>query len=118
MSKITGNVKEINWVTSWQYKCINRECPICRSELEINSNNQVSIGTCGHGFHSKCLDDWYKQMNKKSCPVCNKHWVPSRYIKSKPLDKKYENNWIQYNNSVIGHINNDAWDFENNETQV
>jgi hypothetical protein len=77
MSKITGNVKEINWVTSWQYKCINRECPICRSELEIDS--------------------------KKSCPVCNKNWIPYKHTNSKYRpDKKAEMNWIEYNN----HINN------------
>lgn len=81
MSKITGNIKEINWVTSWQYKCINRECPISRTPLEIFSQDEISIGTCGHGFNTKCLNDWYRQMNTKNCPVCNKKWIPTNFVK-------------------------------------
>lgn len=89
MAKITCDVKEIHWVTSWKYSCLNRECPICRTELETESKDCVIIGNCGHGFHSKCISDWHKQMHKKTCPVCNKNWV-SKYSNNLKTKKIYD----------------------------
>ena len=74
MSKIKGTVKEISWVTTWQYSCINRDCPICRSPIELSSSSGICIGTCGHAFHRDCLLEWFKQGNQHKCPVCNKKW--------------------------------------------
>lgn len=79
MSKIKGNIKEINWVTTWQYSCLNRDCPICRTSIELGSTTGVSIGTCGHGYHRDCLVDWFKQgHNQHKCPVCNKKWSENK----------------------------------------
>lgn len=78
MSSIKGNLKEITWVTTWQFKCLNRECPICRSSIEMNIETGISIGCCGHGFHTECLGNWFNQLNchnlSTKCPVCNKPW--------------------------------------------
>jgi len=78
MSKIKGTIKEIHWVTTWQYNCINRDCPICRSPIELSSNSGICIGTCGHGFHRECLLEWFKQGNEHKCPVCNKKWCEKK----------------------------------------
>lgn len=74
MSNIKGKVTDINWVISWKYKCLNSDCPICRTPLEIN--DYISRGTCGHGFHPNCIMQWHQQItnNNKSCPVCSKKW--------------------------------------------
>ncbi|ADO67310.1 hypothetical protein crov277 [Cafeteria roenbergensis virus] len=80
MAKIKGNLKEIKWVTTWQYKCINRDCTICRESIEsIESTKEiVSIGSCGHGFHTNCLNKWFTHNNNSTkCPVCIKNWVES-----------------------------------------
>lgn len=75
MSGLKGTLKEINWVITWQYDCLNRECPICRTSIE--NNKPVLIGACGHAFHHDCLNNWFKQVNtpNKKCPVCNKNWT-------------------------------------------
>ena len=27
---------------------------------------------CGHVYHDKCIDHWFKIKKKKSCPLCRK----------------------------------------------
>lgn len=74
MSKIIGKIKEINWVTSSQYDCLNRDCPICRNSLDEDKKD-VLIGVCGHGYHKKCINNWHNSSDKNTCPVCNKRWL-------------------------------------------
>ena len=100
MSKITGKVKDICWVISWQYDCLNHDCPICRSGIETSKENDLSIGSCGHGFHSKCIDDWFKQYNlgQKKCPVCSNKWVnklpaPVKQYNFKKVINNYDPAW-------------------------
>jgi len=75
---ITSSVVEINWVSKWTYDCINSECPICRFSInESQSLNKISVGECGHGFHTKCLNEWFKQIGHNTntkCTVCLKQW--------------------------------------------
>lgn len=93
MSSIKMNIKQINYVTTWQHSCFNRECPICRTSIDNNVNN-IIIGTCGHGFHSKCIQSWHNQMNhtKNKCPVCNKNWQ----LKLQPVKDIKINNQNNY----------------------
>lgn len=102
MSKITCEIKEIHWVTSWKYTCRNSECPICRTELETATKDNIVIGECGHGFHAKCLSDWHKQTHKKTCPVCNKKWVPAKDNGLKAIEefKQYIKNSNKNNNFI------------------
>lgn len=44
------------------------ECIICL-ELFTKNDNISIINKCGHYYHAKCLDLWFKR--KESCPLCN-----------------------------------------------
>ena len=41
---------------------------------ENNVNNEINIVKleCGHYYHSKCIEDWYKSSINKDCPLCKK----------------------------------------------
>lgn len=41
------------------------ECPICYVSL---SRGETRTTACGHVFHTKCLDAWYRRST--SCPMC------------------------------------------------
>lgn len=45
---------------------IVEECPICLDDL----TDDVTRLACGHEFHSKCIDEWFKK--DRSCPTCRK----------------------------------------------
>jgi hypothetical protein len=44
-------------------------CSICLGELGEGDN--LGALPCGHKhFHKKCIDDWMRISNNKSCPIC------------------------------------------------
>lgn len=75
---ISIKVLDINWVVGSKINCTNTDCPICRNNLETSI---VILGQCGHGFHSKCLDTWFQQVNlgSKKCPLCNQVFKEKQY---------------------------------------
>lgn len=44
-------------------------CPICRECLEC-PKEPVSITSCLHRFHSKCLSQWSNSRSNPFCPMC------------------------------------------------
>lgn len=76
---IKSKIIEVNWVAKWTYKCLNSDCPICRSSINT-SDKKVVLGECGHGFHNDCLKEWFKQTGnyERKCPVCFKIWKENR----------------------------------------
>ena len=42
------------------------ECSICLENYEVGES--ISILSCGHFFHTKCLNEWFKK--KEVCPLC------------------------------------------------
>lgn len=46
-------------------KC-DDECTICLSNY--NDNEQIRIIMCGHYYHKKCIDEWFK--SEFNCPNC------------------------------------------------
>jgi hypothetical protein len=77
-------IKEYKLVCSSIYTCINTECGICRNNLNENSvleehlvSSDVNIGTCGHGFHKICINEWIK--NNNICPICCTKWISKSY---------------------------------------
>ena len=72
MPKIKYEITDINWITSWEYSCLNSECAICRTEL-VSAKSEVQISTCGHGYHKVCIEQWFKQLGlaQKKCPICS-----------------------------------------------
>lgn len=47
----------------------DRRCTIC-TELLQGENTTVTVTSCGHLFHSRCLDQWLETANGRNCPVC------------------------------------------------
>lgn len=44
------------------------ECIICFSKLDIKKE----ILQCGHCFHKKCINNWFKK--QRTCPICRKYY--------------------------------------------
>ena len=100
MPKIKYEITDINWITSWEYSCLNSECAICRTELE-STKSEVQISTCGHGYHKICIEQWFKQLGlvQKKCPICSMDYK----IKNIPYNDINKNITKSYHhlNSII-----------------
>jgi hypothetical protein len=44
------------------------ECSICLGEFE--TEDEISVPTCGHAFHTECLGRWLR--NHRTCALCRK----------------------------------------------
>ena len=44
------------------------KCPICLEEVAL-TDDLIQL-PCNHGFHSKCLETWFRK--KSICPICRK----------------------------------------------
>lgn len=64
-------------------------CSICLEELNNNSRKLK----CSHTFHKECIDNWFKHISERCCPLC-------RQIHSNKFDIKYEK--LTKNNICIG----------------
>ena len=64
----------------------NTECSICKNKLtepsitmcnsqqtNFSSTCTVSLGKCGHAFHTDCINKW--NQNVDTCPIDNSTWV-------------------------------------------
>ena len=62
-------------------------CSICLEEF--NKKSKVSITSCKHVFHYKCIYDWlYKNIKNPKCPNCNHEIL-------KDVDENSESNKIK-----------------------
>jgi hypothetical protein len=68
------------------------KCQICRRSImapsheDINSNNlvsRISIGKCGHAYHSECIKNYCKK--NVSCPIDFTHWTTQKEIEGPTL---------------------------------
>ena len=77
-------INKIKLVNSWVHNLsLNIDCTICRCNLNTNSlynqdkgiESDIIQGTCGHVFHSECINSWVEK--NKHCPICSANWVYS-----------------------------------------
>jgi len=86
-------------VTTWEYDVDNSECTLCHRDLMVpipvtNTNintqtknshpryeNDVSVGTCHHGYHVSCINSWVKSGNN-CCPKCKTPWKTDKNVSS------------------------------------
>jgi hypothetical protein len=73
-------------------------CAICREAMQ-NSSDILSLGPCGHTFHSFCIRMWllsippniYKQQHMHTCPSCRQIANPLPQ-----LSEQQEQNFLRY----------------------
>lgn len=59
-------------------------CTICYSYLsEDMKKPTISCPTCGQKFHGKCIQKWFTQCLKPTCPYCGSPWDEKKREKSK-----------------------------------
>ena len=56
-------------------------CPICLEQYVKGTYKRTLI--CGHTFHKKCVDKWFKT-SPNTCPVCRKYHDPLLINNPKP----------------------------------
>jgi hypothetical protein len=61
-------------------------CTICLDEESIEP---ITLTSCNHGFHTSCLDNWFKT-NNISCPMCRSYLEVPTYIKKENEDTRNE----------------------------
>lgn len=73
-----------NFEKHYNKNSLLKDCAICkRSILEasydtitnnkkIIEENEITIGKCGHMFHSECIDNWLK--TSTTCPIDKVKW--------------------------------------------
>jgi hypothetical protein len=42
------------------------DCPICKESLATGDSKLA----CGHGFHEKCISEWFSHDSNRICPIC------------------------------------------------
>ncbi len=52
---------------------VNDACCICTDEYE--SRQYVRKLQCGHIFHGRCVDQWFRQSDHVNCPVCRRDFT-------------------------------------------
>ena len=76
-------IKQIKMVSLFEYNLSsNKECTICRNNLNTQSiynqdkgtESHVYKGACGHSFHQECISKWI--IKNKICPICSDTWSP------------------------------------------
>jgi hypothetical protein len=79
---------------------LDTQCTICYGE--INKGDQIREISCGHLFHSSCLDEWIQTKGITTlCPFCQtKLFIPKKSEKTL-LKKKSENIVIELDSLLI-----------------
>ena len=91
-------------------------CTICIEKFR-NNKSKVSVTSCGHVFHYKCLSSWLtKNVVNPKCPNCNHNFLLD--IKNEDLVNNNNNNNInvQESNEVV-NINTVTTTNNNNNDQ-
>jgi len=53
------------------------ECVICLNDIRSRPQTKLS---CGHEFHTQCIEDWFRQ--KTECPMCRNFEINSKEFPS------------------------------------
>ncbi|CAM1507849.1 Fc.00g046970.m01.CDS01 [Cosmosporella sp. VM-42] len=54
------------------------------NSLNPSEDDVLTLNTCGHSFHSKCLSSWFL-IERYDCPICRLPYYKSRSRTSRPL---------------------------------
>jgi hypothetical protein len=51
----------------------DEKCAICLENFKVNQYIR-KLPFCSHIYHKKCIDNWLKKDDNKSCPLCKKSY--------------------------------------------
>lgn len=51
----------------------NDICSICCDKYKEGNYKRI-LPNCGHIYHKKCIDKWFKITDNKFCPLCNESY--------------------------------------------
>lgn len=80
-------IKEIKIVGVYEFNLpLNKECTICRNNLNMQSiynqdkgiDSTAQKGKCGHSFHNECINKWV--VRNRICPICSEVWCSSNFF--------------------------------------
>ena len=54
------------------------KCSICLDKYKVGEYKRKL--TCGHKFHKKCIDKWFKYSNDFRCPICRKNHADIKLV--------------------------------------
>ena len=51
-------------------------CHICYYYIQQTDKSlpKLTCKTCKKKFHSMCMKEWFKNSDKKTCPICRSEW--------------------------------------------
>jgi len=91
----TFEIVQLNMLGTYEYNVLTTICTICKNPLSFSSPDNeeinkifkynVSLGNCGHPYHTNCIEQWLK--SSKTCPTCFSEFTFSL----KSLDDPYWN---------------------------
>jgi hypothetical protein len=77
------SIQNMTVVARWRYNLNNQICSLCHIALgkpvKLTSNRDhvyktnIIIGSCNHGFHEQCMNEWLLNKNV-NCPDCLNEW--------------------------------------------
>ncbi|KAI4385107.1 hypothetical protein MLD38_003167 [Melastoma candidum] len=50
-------------------RVIGDSCPICLMEF-VDGDSCRFLRGCFHGYHRKCIEEWFLTSGRASCPIC------------------------------------------------
>ena len=75
-------------------------CSICLENF--NDNNQYYNLDCNHTFHTKCIIDWFRTNDQKSCPIC-RNKPKNKFKTEKLIELLHENSHIPEVADLLQH---------------
>lgn len=75
---VKSKIVDSHFVLRIDLNCINDSCVVCRRHINTTiegSLTKISIGSCGHAFHEKCINTWISELDKKTCPICQNEFI-------------------------------------------
>ena len=97
MRAVEEREKRVDW-DQLKRKALERthsECPVCLREMEPK---ECDITSCGHMFHTTCIDSWLKfcetQDKQPTCPVCRAIFQHQAMVEKKETEEKPSEKYV------------------------
>lgn len=135
-TKLDIKIKSLNVSGAWKYdfpQNTNDSCQICRKHIMAPSYDdiqkketisKISIGKCGHAYHSSCINKFCK--TNVSCPIDYTPWELSKELESTKLffrpkgniEKELQNSDSNKNIKIVAVENKNINDIQQSKVPI